>query len=141
MPVKTEHCPFQLFFFHLAVCNGDPEGRQKPLKILTHAADILYPVMYEENLPVSREFVFDRLFDHLPIEQRHDAFDRESLFRGSFYDAQTSYIGHGHRESPGDRRCGEGDDIDRFLQLLYPFLLSDAEPVLFVDNEKAELVE
>ena len=44
-------------------------------------------------------------------------------------------------EGPGDRRGREGEHVDRRAERLEPLLVLDAEPLLLVDDDQAQVLE
>ena len=55
---------------------------------------------------------------------------------GDVADAQQAHV-----QGPGDRRGREGQHVDRRAERLEPLLVLDAEPLLLVDDDQAQVLE
>src|SRR5207253_743356 len=58
-----------------------------------------------------------------------------------FDHAHVAQAGEGHREGPRDRRRGQRQYVDSLPKLLEPLLMGDAEALLLVHNDQADVSE
>ena len=67
--------------------------------------------------------------------------DREAVDRGRRDQRQLADAGEGELQRARDRGRGERQDVDVGAELLEPLLVGDAEVLLLVDDEEAEVLE
>lgn len=102
---------------------------------------ILDPRGDEEALPAAVMLAEQRFADHHGIPGRDIGPHREAVDRRRLDHAEFTQPRHRHLQRARDRRRGEGQDMDVGLELLQPFLVDDAEALLLVDDDKAEILE
>ena len=135
------HRPLQLPLRHLAVPDDDAALRDELGEPLAPDAEPLDPVVDEVDLPSAVELGADRLLHDL-VPLRHDVSrDGEAVLRGRLDDGEVSDPAEGQVQGAGDRRRRHGEDLHRGAQLLQLLLLRDAEALLLVDDDEAEVLE
>ena len=70
-----------------------------------------------------------------------EGLDRDPLRRGRRHQREVAQAAEGHVERARDRRRREREHVDVGPHLLEPFLVADAEPVLLVHDDQAEVAE
>ena len=98
-------------------------------------------VVNEKDLPVARQLQLDRRADDA-LGKLHDlGVDRQAIARRRFDHRHVPHPEQRHVQRSRDRRCGERQHIDLFLQLLQLLFVRDAEPLFFIDDDQAESSE
>ncbi len=103
--------------------------------------DGLHPVVDVEDLALAQEFTADGGADLLLLVRPDEGQDRVALLgrggdRGHLADAR-----HRHLQGAGDGGGGHGEDVDVGAELLQLLLVLDAEPLLLVDDDQAQVLE
>ena len=71
----------------------------------------------------------------------HDeGLDRIAVGRRLLQGGHIPDAGEGHVQGTGDGGCGEGQHVHALTQLLQPLLVGDAEALLLVDDEQAQIL-
>ena len=110
-------------------------------ELLAPDAERLDPVVDDVDLPAAVDLGADRLADH-GVVHRHDVrVDREAVLRRRLDHGQVADAREREVEGARDRRRGHREDVDGGAPLLDPLLLRDAEALLLVHDEKAEVLE
>ncbi len=104
-------------------------------------ADGLDPVVDEEDLAAALDLVEDGLAHHLFGELADAGLHRLPVSRWGLDERDVAQTAHGHVEGARDRRRGHGDHIDFGAQLFELLLLGDAETLLLVEDDQAEIAE
>ena len=86
-------------------------------------------------------FAQQRLADHHRVPGHDVGADREPVDRRGLDHRQLAQARHRHLQRARDRRRGQGQDVDVGAQRLQPLLVGDAEALLLVDDDEAELPE
>ena len=101
----------------------------------------LHPVVHEEHLALAQQLAPDGL-GHRPLVVLADVGeDRLALGRRGVEQREVADAGEAHLERARDRRGGEREHVDVGLQLLDRLLVADAEALLLVDDQQAEVLE
>ncbi len=82
-----------------------------------------------------------RLADHQRIEGRDEGAHRHAVDRRRGDQRQFAHAGQGQLQRARDRRRRQRQHMHVALQLLQPFLVLDAEMLLLVDDQQAEILE
>ena len=104
-------------------------------------ADVLDPVVDEEHLPAARQLALDRLAQQIAIEAADEGADRQPIGGRRRDDRDLAQPPHRHLQRARDRRRGQRQHVDLGAQLLEPLLVGDAEALLLVDDQQAEVLE
>ena len=126
---------------HLAVDGDDPGLRHEPGDELGDLVDVLDPVVDEIDLAAPADLLADGRGDELGVEGRHDRVDGQPVAGRRLDEADVAQARERHVERPRDGRRRQGQDVDRGLELLDLLLVADAEALLLVDDEQAEVLE
>ena len=103
--------------------------------------DVLDAVVDEEDLPAARELALDRLAQQVAIEAADERADRQPVGGRRGDDRDVAQPAHRHVQRARDRRRGQRQHVDLRAQLLEPLLVRDAEALLLVDDQQAEVLE
>ena len=97
--------------------------------------------MHEEHLPAALDLVADRLADDLRIELDDVGLNRQAVLGRRLDDGHVADADQRHVERPRDRRRAHREHVHLPPQLLDPLLVRDAEPLLLVHHQQAEIAE
>jgi hypothetical protein len=103
--------------------------------------DIRDPVVQVEDLALAIELALDGVADDVVVVARDVGAHRQAIDRRGLDDAEVADAGQRHLQGARDRRRGHRHDVDQRPQLLDLLLVLDAEAVLFVDHQQAEVLE
>ena len=138
---ELEHDLFELRLLHLAVSDDDARLGHEASEIGRERVDGAHAVVDEEDLPASSELVADGLGDDLGVEAGDVGLDRHPILGRRLDDREIPDARERHVEGARDRGGGERERVHAVPQLLEALLVGDAEPLLFVDDEQAEVFE
>ncbi len=91
--------------------------------------------------PPRSELLHDRFADHPLAETREHDLDRLAVQGRRLDDREVPDAGKRHVERARDRRCREGEHVHELFEFLDPLLVLDAELVLLVHDEEAQVLE
>ena len=97
--------------------------------------------MDDIHLATAFEFEVDRIFDDGGLEFHHNGLNRQAVARWSLNDGHVTQPAERHIQRARNRRCGHGDDIDLFLEMLQTLFVSNAEALFLVDNHQTEILK
>ena len=139
VPHEGEHHLLQFSFRHLTVTDDHASTWHEFLNLGSDFIDTLHPVVDEVDLTSAFEFVFDGRANQLFIERSDDGLNRHAVFGRSFNYAHVAQPNQRHVQRAWNRGCRHSEDVHLFLQLLEAFLVTDAEALLFVDDQKSQI--
>ena len=113
------------------------DQRPQPLGGVVQGLD---PVVEEEGLPVAADLAPQRLGDELLVVGADVGADRPAALRRRLDHRDVAEAGEAHLHRPRDRRRRHREHVDLELELAQQLLLLDAEPLLLVDHEQAEVL-
>ena len=138
---ERDHHALELLLGHLPVRDRDPHLRSQRLDQPAGAVDRLDPVVDVEHLPAAVDLAADRVLDQLLVELRHPRDDRRAVPRRGFDEAHLAESHEAHLERARDRRGGQGQHVDARAELPEALLVADAEALLLVDHDQAQVGE
>ena len=94
-----------------------------------------------EGLAAAVVLAQQRLADGEGVELADVGADGEAVDRGGGDERELADAGEGELQGAGDGGGGEGEDVDVGAQRLQALLVGDAEVLLLVDDEEAEVLE
>ena len=103
--------------------------------------DVADAVVDEVNLPAAGQLALNRVADEPVVPARDLRLDGQAVFRRRFEIRNVAQADQRHVQRPRNRRGRERQHIDHRPQRLQPLLDIDAEPLLFVDDHQAQVVE
>ena len=137
---KVHHHIFQRVFLHLPVRDGDLHFRHQLAQGGCEAVDIGHAVVEEIHLPLAVLFAQDGITDQRVGIINHIGLNRVALLWRAFQQAQIAHAHHAHVQGAGDGRGRKGQHVHPALVVLDPFLVRDAETLLLVDDQKAQVL-
>src|SRR6266478_6291954 len=138
---EFQHNAFEFFFGHLAVSNDNACFRHQFLHHGSERIDGFEAIVDEEDLAVAGEFGFDGGLDELFLEGSDDGLNSQTIARRRFDDGHVAKADERHVESARDGSRGESERVHILAHFLEAFFVGDAEALLFVNDEKAEVGE
>ena len=103
--------------------------------------DVVDAVVDEVDLAVAVQLAVDGPLDRLVVEPEDPGLDRLAVGRRGLQVRDVADAQQAHVQGPRDRRGREGEHVDRRPERLEPLLVLDAEPLLLVDDDQAEVLE
>ena len=137
---NVEHRRLQLRPVHLAVRLGEAHAgaqRAQPLGDLVQRLD---PVVEEEDLAVAADLALDRLRDQLLVVGADVGADRPPALGRRLDHRDVAQAGEAHLQRARDRRRRQREHVHPQLELAQQLLLLDAEALLLVDDQEAEVL-
>ena len=138
---EADHHLLQRVLAHLAVGDRDPRLGHQLAQPAGRPLDRLDPVVQVEDLPVAQQLAVDRGGD-LPVVVRADEGQhRVALLRRGGDRGHLADAGDRHLQRARDRRRRHRQHVDLGAQRLEVLLVLDAEALLLVDDDQAEVLE
>ena len=103
--------------------------------------DRLDAVVDEVDLAAALELGADGARDDLLVELDDVGLDRQAILRRRLDDRHVADAGERHVQRARNRRRRHRQHVDALAQLLDPLLVRDAEALLLVDDQQAEIPE
>ncbi len=110
-------------------------------QLLAHFVEIGDPRHDIEDLPAAVALAHDRFADRHRVVGHHKGAHRQAVDRRRGDDAHLAHPGQRQLQGARDRRRGHRQHMDVGLELLQLLLLRDAEMLLLVDDQEAEMGE
>ncbi len=139
--VEVHHDALERLLRHLAVGNADAGLRHELLQALMHMLDAVDAVVDEEHLAAALDLALYGAADDGIVVLDDVGLHRESLGRWRLDDAHIARPDERHVQRARDRRSRQGQHVDAGRELAYLVLLLDAEALLLIDDEQAEILE
>jgi hypothetical protein len=102
--------------------------------------DRLDPIVQVESLALPCLFPAERGLDELFVVLADEGADRASALRRRFDHGDVAQARERHVQRARDRRRGQAEHVDLEPELAQQLLLRDAEALLLVDDDQAELL-
>ena len=132
----------QLLLGHLPVAGDDADLRpQHLLEPGGGGVDALHPVVEVVHLAAPAQLPADGVLDDGPVVLQHVGLHRLAVRRRLLQGGHVPQAAEGHVQRPGDGGGGEGQHVHLAAHLLQPLLVGDAEPLLLVDDQQAQVME
>ena len=119
----------------------DPRPRKQLLQLRLDPADGFDAVVHEEDLASSLELRLDGLADHLSLARHDLRLDRQPVAGRRLDDGQVSQAREREMQRARDGRRRHREDVDGGLPSLQLLLLGDAEALLLVHDQEAQVAE
>ncbi len=94
-----------------------------------------------EHLAAAEPLALDRLAHHQLVERHDERAHRQPIDRRRRDHAHLAHAGQRQLQGARDRRRGQRQHVHVGLQRLQPLLVGDAEMLLLVDDDQAEIGE
>ena len=138
---EVDHRPLELVLAHLAVADDDPRLGHEPREQVADRVDRLDAVVDEVDLAAARQLVADDARDERLVEAHDVGLDGEAVLRRRLDDRHVADADERHVQRPRDRRRGHRQHVHLAAHLLDALLVRDAEPLLLVHDQQAEVLE
>ena len=138
---EVHHHALQLVVVHLPVPDRHFRFGHEPRDQVPHRVDRLDAVVDEEHLPAALELRANRALDHRRVELHDLRLDRQPVARRRLDHRHVANADQRHVQRPRNRRRRHRQHVDLLPELLDLLLVRDAEALLFVDDEQAEVAE
>ena len=137
---EREHLVLELALAHLAVRDEDAGLGDELADLLRRRLDRLDAVVEVERLAVAAELAFERLHDQLLVVLADVGADRAAAFRRRLDHRDVAQARERHVQRARDRRRAQREHVDLEPELAQQLLLRDAEALLLVDDDEAEIL-
>ena len=134
------HLLLELALAHLPVRDDEAELRAELLQLLGRLLDRLDPVVQVEGLAAALDLALERGPDQLLVVLADRRPDRAPALRRRLDDRDVAQAGERHVQRARDRRGGQREHVDLEPQRAQELLLRDAEALLLVEDDEAELL-
>lgn len=138
---EVENRLLQLLLGHLPVTDAYAGIRDERRDLRRHLVNSLYAIVQVVDLPAPGHFAFDRFAHQRLAVFDHVGLHREAVFRRRFDDRQIPYAKHRHMQRSRDRRRRQGKHVHIRFQLLQLLFMRYAKPLLFIDDQQAQIFE
>ena len=138
---EIDHHRFQLVVGHLGVADPQPHVGHDLPQAVGDQLDVADAVVDEVDLPAAGQLALDRVADQLVVPAGDLRLDGQAILGRRFQVRDVAQADQRHVQRPRDRRGRERQHIDHRPQRLQPLFDIDAEPLLFVDDDQAQVVE
>ena len=125
---------------HLPVGLGEAGAGDQAAQPLGDLGQGLDPVVEEERLASALDLALDRPPDQVLVPGADVGADRPPPLGRRLDHRDVAQAGERHLQGARDRRRREGEHVDLQLQLAQQLLLLDAEALLLVDDQQAEVL-
>ncbi len=138
---EGEHDALELGLGQLAVADDDAGVRDEFADLGGELVDGLDAVVDEVDLAAALELHLDGGADELLVELGDDGLDGHAVLGRRLDDGHVAQADQRHVQRARDGRGGHGEHVDLGAHLLQALFVADAEALLFVDDEQAEVLE
>ncbi len=111
-----------------------------PLQPLSDQLDVVDAVVDEINLPAAVQLAHDGVADQLLVPAADARLDGQPIFGRRFEVRNVAHADQRHVQRARNRRGRHREHVDGRPQCLEPLLDFDAEPLLLVDDQQAQVV-
>src|SRR3954470_17241963 len=137
---EAHHPLLELLLLELPVRDLERHVRAQAAQALGGLVDRLDAVVDEERLAAARLLALQRLADELLVVLADVGLHRAPALGRRLDDADVAHPGQRHLQRARDRRGAHRDDVDLELELSEQLLLLDAEALLLVDDDQADVL-
>ena len=131
----------ELLLPHLAVGGADLGFGHELLDPGGHAGDVGHAVVHVKHLAAAQQLATDRRGDLRVLVGAHVGEHRQAVLRRGGERGHLADAGHRHLQRARDRRGGQGEHVHVGAQRLERLLVFDAEALLLVDDDQAQVLE
>ena len=138
---ELQHHFFQFAFRHLSVPDDDARLRHEFLQLGGDFPDALHAVVDEVDLAAALEFLLDGRLDQLLVPACDHGLNRHAILGWRFDHAHVAQADQRHVQRARDGRGRHRQHVHLLAHLLQALFVADAEALLFVDDQQAEVGE
>src|SRR3954451_7002490 len=137
---EAHHPLLELLLLELPVRDLERHVRAQAAQALGRLVDRLHAVVHEERLALALLLADERLLDEVLVVLADVGLHGAAALGRRLDDADVAHAGEGHLQRARDRRGAHRDDVDLELELSEQLLLLDAEALLLVDDDQADVL-
>src|SRR4051812_16280202 len=137
---EGHHRALQFPFRYLPMPYQNARLRHEFLDLGGDLVDRLDAIVDEVGLPATFELMLDSRTDQCLVEWRDDGLHGDAIARRRLDGAHIAQTDQRHMQRARDWCRRHGEHVDFFFQLLEPLFVADAEALLFVYDDKAEVL-
>ncbi len=126
---------------HLPVPDRDACAGHQLLQGILHGIDRFDPVVQVVHLAAAIQFRRDGALYHRVAGRNDHGLDRHAVLGRGLDQREIAHSDERHVQGARNRRCRERKDVDAGAQLLEPLFVHDAEALLLVDDDEAQIRE
>ena len=119
----------------------NPDIRNQFAQILFHPGNIRNPRTNKKHLPAAILLPIDRFLNHDTVKRHDKRARRQTVNRRRGDNAELLNAGQRQLQSPRDRRCRQGQDMNVRLKLFQLFLMRNAKMLFLVNNQQAQIAK
>src|SRR5581483_8188309 len=134
------HLFLELLFAHLAVRDEEAQVGAHLPQLLGGLLDRVDAVVEIERLTLAFDLALERELHELLVVLADGRSDRAASFGRRLDDGDVAHAGERQVQRPRDRRRAQREHVHLEAQRLEQLLLRDAEPLLLVEDDEAELL-
>ena len=138
---EVHHDGLERALVHLAVGDGHRGLWHELTDASSGIVDVRHPVVDEEGLALSEQLAADRLADRPVLVLSDVGEDGTSIDRRGAHHGEVADPGERHLERARDRARRQGEHVDALRQPLDRLFVRDAESLLLVDHQQAQVLE
>ena len=135
------HDFFEFVGVHLAVSDEDARFGDEVTELGSDGVDIEHAIVEVKDLALAIHLTADGVANDALIVLSDDLLHGQAVLGRRLDGAHVARAGKRKVEGAWDRRGAEREDVDKLPEQLEFFLVHDAEPLLFVNNDEAEVFE
>ena len=138
---ESVHHAFEFVVFHLPMRHRDLRFGRHRLNLFGKLRNRLHAVIHDKHLAATSKFVKNRVLQNFVIALHQLCFDRQTVDRRRIDERNIANASHAQVQRTRDRRSTHAERIHGKPELAQFFLLLHAELLLFVDNQKSQVLE
>ncbi len=123
------------------MADGDARFRDDFSKAGDDPLDVVHAVVHEIHLPAALQFAVDGLAQQFIVPLQDVGADGLALFGRRHDGAHVADANQRHLQRARDGRCGKDEAVDFRAHLLQALFVRNAEALLLVDDDEAEILE
>ncbi len=128
-------------FAHLPVANADANARHQILNGGCAHVNAVHAIVDEIHLAAARDLLLDGGSDQIVAIVRHHGVDGQAILGRRFDHRHIAQAGQRHVQRARNRRGAHGEHVDVVLELFDALFVPNAEALLFVHHQQAEILE
>ena len=141
MTDKLHHHFLEFRLLHLPVPDHHPRLRHQFIDQRRQRDNRLDTVVHEEDLALAPQLGLNGALDQALLKRRDAGLNGDAIFGRRLNYRHIPQSHQRHVQGARDGRRGHGEHVDILANLLQALLVRDAEPLLFIYNQQAQIVK